>query len=264
MRLNWQKGVMQGYQRILAAGGDGSVNEIVNGLVKAQHKGYGSAALGIISNGRGNDFGYAMKIPRDLKKSIQLIQRDRRMKIDIGLLKYGGKQRYFCNGAGIGFDAAISATYASKSRLTGFSSYAMGLLKAIFRDFRQEMCRIETPAESFEFPVLFLAVLNGKREGGGFVLAPDFDVQDGLLDVCVVGKGKTLPQLLPLIPRFFSGNLDHPDILTLKTPWIKGEVLGEGFHGQADGEVLFESGRDFYAEIAAEQIELIVEGSEDL
>ena len=110
-------------------------------------------------------------------------------------------ERYFLNGGGMGFDSAINF-YASKSRFAGFASYGIGLVKAVFRDFRQEQALITAPGFAFNEPVLFVAFLNGKREGGGFILAPDFDIQDGLLNVCIVGRGSSLPKLLPLIPRF--------------------------------------------------------------
>ena len=253
-----ERGVKDGFEKIIAVGGDGSVNEVANGIIRAQQKGYGNAALGIIPNGRGNDFGYAVKIPQDLNGSIQILKNDRRLTIDVGKVQWGENERYFLNGGGMGFDSAINF-YASKSRFAGFASYGIGLVKAVFRDFRQEQALITAPGFAFNEPVLFVAFLNGKREGGGFILAPDFDIQDGLLNVCIVGRGSSLPKLLPLIPRFLSGELDHPEIVTVKTPRLEVNIKGQGFIGQVDGECIFTEETNLVAEIAAEKIELITD-----
>lgn len=251
-----ERGVRDGYRKIIAVGGDGSVNEVANGIIRAQQKGYGNASLGIIPNGRGNDFGYAVQIPKDLDGSIKILKADRHLTVDVGRVTWGNNDRFFLNGAGIGFDSAINY-YAGKSRFSGFGSYLIGLAKAIFRDFRQEEALITAPGFEFKNRLLFLAILNGSREGGGFVLAPEFDLQDGMLDMCVVGKGTSLPKLVPLIPKFMAGKLDHPEIVTFRAPRVDVTIKGHGFIGQVDGETIFTNEVKLTAEIAQEKIDLI-------
>ena len=251
-----ENAVKEGYTRLIVVGGDGTVNECINGMVRAQKKGYGKTALGIIQNGRGNDFAYSAQIPEDLTAAIGMIKRDHRIPLDVGYVKIDGKERYFCNGTGLGFDSSINY-YASRSKLTGFASYGYGLLKALFKDFKKVPANISWDGGEMNTKVLIMVAMNGKREGGGFILAPDFDLQDGKLDIAIVGGEKRLVKVLLLIPRFINGNIDHPDIISFKTNWVKAEFGGSGSHGQADGEILSTEGNEFYAEICPEKIDLI-------
>ncbi len=251
-----ERGVKDGFRKIIAVGGDGSVNEIANGIIRAQQKGYGNASLGIIPNGRGNDFGFAVGIPKDLEGSIEILKADHHLEIDVGRVSWGNSDRFFLNGAGIGFDSAINY-YASKSRFSGFGSYLIGLAKAIFRNFRQEEALITAPGYKFENRLLFLAILNGTREGGGFLLAPNFDLQDGMLDMCIVGQGSSLPKLIPVIPKILAGDLEHPEIITFRAPRVEITIRGHGFIGQVDGETIFTEEVKLSAEIAQEKIDLI-------
>ena len=248
--------VQEGYKRIIVVGGDGTVNEAINGLVKAQQKGFGSACLGVIPNGRGNDFGFSVKIPSDLQSAVDVIKADRRIKIDIGSAGDGTFERFFCNGSGFGVDAAINY-HAAVSKLNGFPSYLWGLLKAIFLDIRQPMAKITWDEGEFEMPILLLAAMNGMREGGGFKLAPNFRIDDGKLDVCIVGNNQPISRLLPLIPRLINGKLDHPQIITFKTSQLQATIEGKGLFGQVDGETIFSSGTKFIVSVCPWKIDLI-------
>lgn len=248
--------VKDGYKKIIVVGGDGTVNEAINGLVKAQQKGYGSACLGVIPNGRGNDFGFSMKIPSDLQSAVDVIKADHHVLIDIGSAGDGTFERFFCNGSGFGVDAAINH-YAAVSKLNGFPSYLWGLLKAIFFDIRQPMAKISWDDGHFEMPILLLAAMNGMREGGGFKLAPEFSINDGKLDVCIVGNNQPVSRLLPLIPRLIQGRLDHPEIITLKTGKLQVKIEGKGLFSQVDGETIFSSGTSFNVSICPWKVDLI-------
>lgn len=250
--------VRDGTERVICTGGDGTVNEVVNGVVRAEKNGAARAAIGILPNGRGNDFGYAVGIPQDLQRSIAIIAAGHLKKVDVGRVYDGLCERYFMNGAGVGIDAAINY-WATLSSLNGFPSYAWGLLKALSRNYVQPVMRIRIDGESFEKPVVMLAAMNGLREGGGFQLAPDFDLQDGLLNVSIIGDGLPLWRVLPIIPSFFNGTVAQQKIVhRYLARRIEVEVLDCGLIGQADGEVLGTELRSFRAEIAGDSIDLIV------
>ncbi len=251
-----EQAVKDGFEKIIIVGGDGTVNEAVNGLVKAQQKGYGTASLGVIPNGRGNDFGYSLKIPGNLEQAVALIKTDNHILIDIGSAGDGTFERYFCNGSGFGIDSAINH-YAAMSRLNGFPSYLWGLLKAIFFDIRQPVAKITHDDGDFEMPMLLLAAMNGMREGGGFKMAPKFDITDGKLDVCVVGDNLAVHQLLPLIPLIMKGDLDHPKIKTFKTSKLRVRIKEKGLYSQVDGETIFSAGTNFVASICPWKVDLI-------
>ncbi len=99
----------QGYDTVIAAGGDGTINEVLNGLIQAQEAGMGKPALGVFSVGRGNDFAYSMGIPLSLEESVQALQQGKTRPVDVGRLQGGlfPQGRIFGNGVGIGFDAVV-------------------------------------------------------------------------------------------------------------------------------------------------------------
>ena len=94
----------QGFDVVVAAGGDGTSNEVINGLMRAKLAGKGEAAMGVISVGRGNDFAYGVNTPPDLDDACQVLAQDERLTIDVGLSTGGDfpEGRYFGNGIGIG------------------------------------------------------------------------------------------------------------------------------------------------------------------
>ncbi len=129
-----EKMVEDGYKKIIVVGGDGTVNEAINGLVKAQQKGYGSACLGVIPNGRGNDFGFSMKIPSDLQSAVDVIKADHHILIDIGSAEDGPLNAFSANGSGFG--VMLYQSSCRSFEINGFSIVPWGLLKAIFLDIR--------------------------------------------------------------------------------------------------------------------------------
>ena len=252
-----EKAVKDGAKRVIVSGGDGSVNEVVNGLVLAQIHGYGKASLGIIPNGRGNDFCYCLNIPKKLSKAAAIIAAGNQITTDVGVAGDGTFDRYFINGSGFGVDSAINY-HASNSFLNGFPSYAWGVVHSIFTDMDQVSAQIEIDGEHFENKLLLFTAMNGMREGGGFTLAPQFSLQDGLLDLCWVGDGLPWSKILPLLPRLFSGNLDHPYIHKRKARQISIHTEGKGLFSQVDGETIITRGHDFRSAISDYKIDLIV------
>ena len=103
-----QEAASQGYDVVVSAGGDGTANEVINGLMQAKKAGQGTPAMGVLTVGRGNDFGYSMGIPTELEAGCQTLIEDQRRTFDVGLVTGGlyPDGRYFGNGVGIGFDAA--------------------------------------------------------------------------------------------------------------------------------------------------------------
>lgn len=254
--------VANGFTRIISTGGDGTINEIVNGVAMIQSlRGAEAprATIGILPNGRGNDFGFALGIPsNDLEKAAAIIAAGKKMTVDIGLIDDGYSQRYFVNGTGIGIDAAIN-NWATTSWLNGFPSYLWGLVKAVAINYVQPVMRIKLDEREIEKQVLLMAILNGRREGGGFDLAPDYDLQDGLFNVLIIGDGIRIPRLLPVLPSLFNGNiLNEPKIERYKARKIEIEVLGDGLYGQADGEVLHPNIRHFRAEVSSQTVDFFV------
>ena len=113
-----EKAAKEGAARVFISGGDGSINEAVNGLIRAQQQGFTGTALGIFPNGRGNDFCDGIGMPVKKEGLTEVFKQDHRLLADIGAAGDGTFQRYFLNGAGFGIDSAINY-HAQKSPFTG-------------------------------------------------------------------------------------------------------------------------------------------------
>jgi diacylglycerol kinase (ATP) len=114
-----------GYDVVVAASGDGTANEVLNGLMQAKQSGAGACAMGILCVGRGNDFAYGAGIPADLESGCRTLAQDHRRAMDVGLVSGGlyPEGRYFGNGVGIGFDAVVGFEAVKMTWLTGFPSW---------------------------------------------------------------------------------------------------------------------------------------------
>ncbi len=247
-----------GADRVFISGGDGSINEAVNGLVSAQKQGFTGTALGFIPAGRGNDFCDALGIPKNLPKVVEILKQDHRLRCDIGAAGDGTFERYFINGSGYGIESAINY-YASESIISGKLSYIYGIVKSIFNDLYVQDAQIEIDGKTISYPFVLFAAMNGRQEGGGFRLAPNYKLNDGLLDICMVGGNIPKPRLLLTIPHLSKGTLDFPGILSMQAASVHVHLDPDkkGLFSQVDGETIIEHGYDFYARISPWKIDII-------
>ncbi len=211
-----------GSEVVVAVGGDGTANEVLNGLAQARIEGKGTAAMGLVPVGRGNDFGFGIGIPHDLEIACQVLATGKRQWIDLGFVQGGDypQGRYFGNGVGIGFDAVVGFEALKLKRLSGFPSYIVAALKTIILYFNAPNVQINYDESSLEQPALMVSIMNGRRMGGGFMMAPDGITDDGLFDLCIAGQ-VSRPGILALIPRFMQGSqASHPAIRTARAAHI--------------------------------------------
>jgi YegS/Rv2252/BmrU family lipid kinase len=254
-----QKAAAAGIDVVVAAGGDGTANEVINGLMAAKNTGDNSPAMGVLSVGRGNDFAFSMGIPADPEAACQLLAEDRRKPIDIGRVEGGlyPQGRYFGNGVGIGFDAVVGFEALKLKRLHGFPSYLVAALKTIFLYFQAPRVKIEFDDQEFELPALMVSLMNGIRMGGGFMMAPEGIADDGLLDVCIA-RQVSRPQIFGLIAKFMGGTQDaHPAIQRIHTRKMKVTALEGVLPAHADGETLCVDGTELALELLPRQIDLV-------
>lgn len=249
----------EGAERVFITGGDGSINEAVNGLVSAQKQGFTGTALGIIPNGRGNDFSACIDMPLRIEKIAEVLVRDKRRTCDVGAAGDGTFERYFLNGSGFGIESAINF-YAAKSALKGKISYIYGIGKSIFNDLCIQDVQLTIDGKETSYPMVMFAAMNGRQEGGGFRLAPNFSLNDGLLDICMVGGNLPPARLLLTIPHLSSGKLDFPGILSMQAASVHVHLDPDkkGLYSQVDGETIIENGYDFYSKISPYKIDIIV------
>jgi len=199
---------IDGWPIVVAAGGDGTVNETVNGICKAAMTGVPKPKLGIIPVGRGNDFSWAMKIPRSIEEAVAAIKTGPQRTIDVALMQ-GGKfpeGRWFINGLGVGFEPLVTFAASSFKRISGVPSYVMALIKVMINyprpyDLEIILDGVSTYAKSQQ-----LSVCNGRRMGSSFIMAPDAVVDDGLFDVVYANVPIAPYRFLPIAVKFFKGN----------------------------------------------------------
>ena len=140
-----QEAAKSGYDVVVAAGGDGTLNEVLNGLILAKQAGVDGVALGALSVGRGNDFAYGGGIPHELTEGVRVLAQGQRRTIDVGRVEGGfyPQGRYFGNGVGIGFDAVVGFEAAKLKHVHGFLSYMIAAIKTIFLYAKAPVLRIE-------------------------------------------------------------------------------------------------------------------------
>ncbi|MBA7654171.1 Diacylglycerol kinase [subsurface metagenome] len=231
--------VAKGYELVVSVGGDGTINEVVNGLYDT-----GSIAdimFGIIGTGTGGDYIRTIGIPRAHLAACQCLKKQRKITVDVGVAEYtvGDEtvRRLFVNFAGMGFDAEIvRATTLKYKTLNATASYLAGLFSALVF-YKNKAVTLHIDGETIEEKVCTVLLNNGKYGGGGMFAAPDADLSDGLLDVLIVGD-LSKPDLLWSLPRVYRGtHLTHPKITLKKARDIEIRSDDSVFL-QADGELL--------------------------
>jgi YegS/Rv2252/BmrU family lipid kinase len=254
-----QQAVAEGYDVVVSAGGDGTANEVINGLMMAKESGLGSAAMGVLVVGRGNDFAFSMGIPTSLEESCQLLVQNYRRVIDIGRVCGGlvPDGRYFGNGLGIGFDAVVGFEALKLKRLHGFASYIVAALKTIFLYFEAPLVRIQLDEAEMTLPALMVTTMNGIRLGGGFMIAPKGSPDDGRFDVCIA-KQVSRPQMFLLIQRFLAGTQeDHKAIEIMQSTRVVVTAVDSVLPAHGDGETISIEGKELSMELLPGQLELI-------
>ncbi len=254
----------EGYGVVAAMGGDGTANEVLNGLMLARNAGEGAPAMGIIAVGRGNDFADGIGVPQGWDSSCRVLAAGKRRWIDVGKVQGGlfPEGRFFGNGIGVGFDAVVGLEAAKLTWLSGFPCYLVAALKTIFLYYRAPMLRIRYDGGVLEQPCLMVSVMNGRRMGGAFHMAPQSQSDDGLFTVCLAGQVSRLG-IFFLIPRFIQGGqAGHPAIRFFDTTHLEVDALSGTFAAHADGETLCTQGTAIAAEILPRSIEVVCGGKD--
>jgi len=187
-------GIEAGFSHIVAVGGDGTVNEVVNGLLGSD------ATLAVIPAGTGNDFIRMLGIPSNPMQAIDTLLDGAPRIMDLGQVD---GDRCFVNGLGIGLDAQVARDVLKMERLRGAPAYITAAVREVFR-FRAFPVTLSTPEEQLELTCLSLGIANGIFAGGGFKLAPRADINDGLIDISALGDYPKLERLYRL-PKVRAG-----------------------------------------------------------
>jgi len=215
---------------ILIAGGDGSVHEAVNGWLHAG----GGAPLGIIPVGTGNDFAKMVAPHADWREACARIAHGKCRDIDVGRCN----DFYFANSIGLGFDAQVALEANHMQWLHSKIVYGVALFKTLLLDHRTPTVHIRGGDIDLKQPITLVAINNGRVEGGSFVLAPNAEIDDGLLDVVIAG-GLSRLGILRLVPRVLAGtHLTHRCVTAFRTTKLTIDS-DTGLTVHADGEIRY-------------------------
>jgi diacylglycerol kinase (ATP) len=249
-----------GYELVIAAGGDGTVHEVLNGIMQAQVA--QKPRLGVIPLGSGNDFSHAVGIdPKPALALRQAFQGSTR-RIDLGLFQTPqGRPEYFDNALGIGFDTTVTIRSRKLTWLRGFLIYLVAVLQTIILNHDAPKMRVVTDRESWEEESIFFVLGNGRREGGGFLVTPDARPDDGLLHYSSI-RHVTRLKMLRLLPEVMAGTHGN-----FKQDVRMGVLTRMELHADrplyvhADGEIISGFGsdlRDLQVELIPGVVEVMV------
>lgn len=232
------------FDLLVATGGDGTSNEVINGLMRAKSQGTAMPTLGVLCVGRGNDFAFSIGVPTGLEKGFAVLLNHQVRSIDIGFIQGGDypQGRYFGNGVGIGFDAVVGFV-AARSRLTGFLSYIVAAIKTALIFFTAPLLELQFDHKTQTVSALMVSVMNGRRMGGGFMMAPQSFNNDGLFDVCIAQEVPKA-QIFALILHFLRGSqFSQKSVFLEQTKTLQVTAIKGSLPVHADGETICTEGK---------------------
>lgn len=221
-----RRAARDGVETLVAVGGDGTVHEIVRGLLGEPGAEKGGApaagngavelpALAVVPVGTGNDFYRMVGASTDPESALGVLEGGRRRRFDVGAVRWDGGCRYFVNLLGIGVDVEVLRRRAGFRHLRGLSQYLTALLVAVLR-FEPFPVRIRIDdGEEIDRPAHLAAVTVGPSAGGGFLLSPGATPDDGRLDLCFV-DALTFLGIARCLPRVVRGTHADLDVVRLR------------------------------------------------
>lgn len=243
-----QSATRAGCSAVVAIGGDGTLFEVVNGVMGFARRdveagAHSDVAVGLVQAGRGSDFGRSIGTPSDIDAACEQLLAGRTRGVDLGHVSYtsfSGKPRarYFANVAGMGFDAEVTVrANAAPKALGGTVPYLSSLLTTLIK-YRNKRLHVRVDnGEAYEIRANSIVIGNGQYFGGGMKIAPNAQLSDGLFDVVTLGNF-TKPDLVRNVPRVYDGShITHPKVSVQRARQVE---IGspDRLLLQADGEVL--------------------------
>lgn len=236
---------------VIAVGGDGTVHEVVNGLMQIPAE--KRPKLGVVPMGSGNDFAHAVGLSESPAKAMKDILTGKSKHVDIGMIADNhGRQEYWDNSLSIGFGGAVTIYSHSMPILRGFLMYFAAVVQTIIRSYEVMQLKVTTDQDSWDGEYMLFAVCNGPREGGGFLTAPTAIPDDGLLNFTGVKK-ISRAMMFRLIPEFMKGT--HIKFKSVETGLIKKIEIDskQPLFLHTDGEIF----ANFESEVYQLKIEII-------
>jgi diacylglycerol kinase (ATP) len=205
----------RGVRTVVAAGGDGTLNEVLNGLAEDFAGGPGRVRLGLLPLGTGNDFARSIGVPADLGAALAVLDAGRTRRIDVALASFRDGHRYFLNMSAGGFSSAVSEKADEAKERWGPLAYMRGAVDAL-PELEAFAAKITlSGAETIRMEIYNLVISNGRYVAAGIPVAPQAELDDGLLDV-MIAPATALPNLALLLPQVLLGRHLDSDLLLFR------------------------------------------------
>jgi YegS/Rv2252/BmrU family lipid kinase len=265
-----RQAAFDGYDVVVAAGGDGTVHEVVNGMMAAADEGAQPdkdviGDLGMLPTGSGCDFSWMAGVPADLGDACARLAEHQTRVIDIGRVTVDNTQvRYFDNSVGIGFEGVVTVEARRFKRLRGLALYLPAVLRSIFVVMEAAHSVIEYEDDSdgestyrrIELDVLMADVYNGARGGGAFLIAPQAKLDDGKFDLCLLEEMSRF-KMLRMIPHFLKGtHVQHRDVTMLRSKHVT-ITSQDSLIAHTDGELICTDAHRIECELLPKRIRVI-------
>jgi len=259
-----RKYIRAGFRRFLVVGGDGTLNEVVNGIFTQNITNVSEILLAMVPVGTGNDWCRTFHIPHDYEKAIRIVTEGRTLMQDTGLMEFTdheGKRakRYFVNIAGMGFDAMV-AEKTNRDKDKGKTNpflYFINIFTSLF-SFKITRTRITTDDAEFKGEVFSMTAAIGQYNGGGMKQAPRAIPDDGLLDLTIIrkiGKFKVIRNVINLLDGSFTR---LPEVSEFRTSTIRIESTPE-LYAETDGESMGKT--PFHFSVLPRSLQIVVGGN---
>ena len=254
-----REAVQAGAGLVVAAGGDGTLNEVVNGLSED----FGRARLGLLPLGTGNDFARSINIPADLDAALAILQEGRVQTVDVAcatIATSGASRRYFINMAAGGFSGVVSEKASDAKERWGPLAYlraALGTLPEL-QGFKTRLT--VNNGEQLELDTYNIVISNGRFVAAGIPVAPQSKLDDGVLDL-MIAPATTVPQLALLVPQVLLGLHIESDLLLFRKVTCVEIESDPAMSFNVDGELIGDAPARF--EVLPRALEVVVGPEEE-
>jgi YegS/Rv2252/BmrU family lipid kinase len=232
----------QGYDLVIAMGGDGTVHEVMNGLMQIPEE--KRPVLAVVPVGSGNDFGHSINSAKSPAEALHRAIHGEASMVDLGLMTDAhGRKEYFDNTLGIGFGAIVTIRSHQIPIVRGFLMYLTAVIQTIILDHNPIKMQIEVDGKKIEESIIYLILCNGPREGGGFLVAPQAKIDDGLLHYAMITNVSRL-MMFRIVPEVMKGTHGRFKQVTIDTCKKFTLTANRPLYIHADGEILSGPGTD--------------------
>jgi YegS/Rv2252/BmrU family lipid kinase len=232
---------------VIAAGGDGTCNEVANGLLTRQAPPPEPPLFGILPIGRGNDFSFTAGIPSEPERALDIILQKKARPLDAGFVTGGffPEGRYFVNGLGIGFDTKVGFEAAKMKKIHSSLSYALGALITVIKYEASPVIRIRYDEKEITLPAAIVSIMNGRRMGGIFFMGPKALLDDGALDICTIRHPRSRRRLIQLVLKYTKGAQSEAEETFMdRAAHYQLTALAGGMAAHCDGETVCVAGTE--------------------